>query len=233
MCYPKNMLALQPNVFLEESWKSRLLPEFAKPYMKDLAQFLRAEKSAGKIIYPPGPEIFAAFDACPFEKVKVVILGQDPYHGPGQAHGLCFSVRKGVPPPSLQNIFKELQSEYGIPPSKDGDLTSWARQGVLLLNTVLTVEAAQPQSHRGRGWEQFTDKILECLNRERDGLVFVLWGSPAQAKSGLIDTKRHLILKAPHPSPLSAYRGFFGCGHFKKINEWLDSRGVTPIDWKV
>ena len=228
------MVESQSNLVLEESWKSRLLPEFTKPYMKDLSAFLRGEKAAGKVIYPPGPEIFAALDACPFDKVKVVILGQDPYHGPGQAHGLCFSVRKGVPPPpSLQNIFKELQMEFGIPPSKNGDLTAWARQGVLLLNTVLTVEAAQPQSHRGRGWEQFTDKVLECLNRERDGLVFVLWGSPAQAKSGLIDAKRHLILKAPHPSPLSAYRGFFGCGHFKKINGWLDSRGVAPIDWQV
>jgi uracil-DNA glycosylase len=224
----------QDNVVLEESWKSRLAPEFAKPYMRDLSRFLRDRKAAGKVIYPPGPEIFAALDACPFERVKVVIIGQDPYHGPGQAHGLCFSVRQGVPlPPSLQNIFKEIHSECGIPPAKDGDLTAWAGQGVLLLNTVLTVEAGQPESHRGKGWEQFTDKILETLNRERDGLVFVLWGSHAQAKSNLIDAKRHLILKAPHPSPLSAYRGFFGCGHFKKINEWLDSRGVAPIDWQT
>ena len=216
----------------EPSWRDRLLPEFCKPYMKKLSEFLHAEKSAGNIIYPPESEIFAALEACHFDQVRVVILGQDPYHGPGQAHGLCFSVRSGIPlPPSLKNIFKELQSDGSPPPSTGGDLTGWARQGVLLLNTVLTVAAGKPESHRGQGWEQFTDKILETLNRERDGIVFVLWGSHAQSKSGLIDGKRHEILTAPHPSPLSAYRGFFGCRHFSKINACLKISGFPPIIW--
>ncbi len=220
------------NSLLEKSWKFRLLPEFYKPYMQNLFEFLQAEKSAGKVIYPPDSEIFYALNACPFEDVRVVILGQDPYHGAGQAHGLCFSVRRGVAlPPSLKNIYKELQSDCGVAPALDGDLTSWANQGVLLLNTVLTVESGKPESHRGEGWEQFTDRILEALNSEREGLVFVLWGSNAQSKAGLIDGHRHLILKAPHPSPLSAYRGFFGCGHFSKINAWLKGHGSQPIVW--
>lgn len=221
-------------IALEPSWKARLLDEFAQPYMRDLRHFLQAEKAAGRNVYPPGPEIFAAFEACPFDHVKVVILGQDPYHGPGQAHGLCFSVRKGVPlPPSLVNIFKEIRGDSGAPPPKDGDLTAWARQGVLLLNTVLTVEAGKPESHRNRGWEKFTDRVLDVLNRERNGLVFVLWGSHAQSKARLIDPSRHMVLKAPHPSPLSAYRGFFGCGHFKKINDWIESQGGSPISWTL
>jgi uracil-DNA glycosylase len=217
---------------LEPSWNARLARVFSQPFMNDLREFLRREHASGKKIFPPAQEIFGAFDSCPFDQVKVVILGQDPYHGPGQAHGLCFSVRKGTPvPPSLLNIFKEIRDEFGCLPPKDGDLTAWARQGVLLLNTVLTVEAGKPESHRDRGWEKFTDEVLDVLNREREGLVFVLWGSHAQAKARLIDPARHLILKAPHPSPLSAYRGFFGCGHFKKINEWLVARGASPICW--
>ena len=227
---------LNENFALESSWKIRLLHEFSKPYMQKLKKFLNAEKGSGKKIFPPDSDIFAALDACPFEKVRVVILGQDPYHGAGQAHGLCFSVRKGVPlPPSLKNIFKELQSDCGVTPPDNGDLigdlTPWARQGVLLLNTILTVEAGKPESHRGEGWEQLTDKILQMLNSEREGLVFVLWGSNAQAKESLIDASRHLILKAPHPSPLSAYRGFFGCGHFSKINAWLENLGHQQINW--
>ena len=224
------------NFDLEPSWKIRLLPEFSKPYMQNLKKFLNAEKDSGKKIFPSDSDIFAALDACPFEKVRVVILGQDPYHGDGQAHGLCFSVRKGVPlPPSLKNIFKELQSDCGVtvPDNGDliGDLTPWARQGVLLLNTILTVEAGKPESHRGKGLEEFTDRILHLLNSEREGLVFVLWGANAQSKASLIDASRHLILKAPHPSPLSAYRGFFGCGHFSKINAWLENLGHQQINW--
>jgi len=224
------------NFVLESSWKIRLLPEFSKPYMQKLKKFLNAEKASGKKILPPDSEIFAALDACPFEKVRVVILGQDPYHGPGQAHGLCFSVREGTPlPPSLKNILKELQSDCGVTVSDSGDpvgdLTPWAHQGVLMLNTILTVESGKPESHRGKGWEQFTDRILEILNSERDGIVFVLWGSNAQSKASLIDASRHLILKAPHPSPLSAYRGFFGCGHFSKTNAWLQSLGQEQINW--
>jgi uracil-DNA glycosylase len=223
---------LADQVSLESSWKARLQAEFCLPYMSALRDFLCVEKAAGKEIFPPHTQIFAALNACPFDQVKVVILGQDPYHGPGQAHGLSFSVREGVPlPPSLVNIFKEIASEFGISPPKDGDLSRWARQGVLLLNAVLTVESGKPESHRGKGWERLTDKILETLNREREGLVFVLWGTRAQAKSAILDSDRHLILSAPHPSPLSAYRGFFGCGHFRMINEWLEARGLPPVDW--
>jgi uracil-DNA glycosylase len=223
---------LNENFALESSWKIRLLNEFSKPYIQKLRKFLNAEKGSGKKIFPPDSDIFAALDACPFEKVRVVILGQDPYHGARQAHGLCFSVRKGVPlPPSLKNIFKELQSDCSVTPPDNGDLTPWARQGVLMLNTILTVESGKPESHRGKGWEQLTEKILQMLNSEREGLVFVLWGSNAQAKASLIDASRHLILKAPHPSPLSAYRGFFGCGHFSKINAWLEDLGHRPINW--
>jgi uracil-DNA glycosylase len=202
--------------------------------MRALAEFLRAEKRAGKVIYPPGPEIFNAFTHTPFEAVRVVILGQDPYHGPGQAHGLCFSVRPGVPPPpSLVNIFKEIQRDLGIPPPDHGCLTPWADRGVLLLNSVLTVERGRAASHQGKGWEGFTDHVVDVLNREREGLVFLLWGSYAQAKGKLIDTRRHLVLKAPHPSPLSAHRGFIGCGHFSRTNAWLREHGLPEIDWRL
>ncbi len=221
-------------VKLDPSWKSRLGAQLQQPPMRALAEFLRAEKQAGKIIYPPGAQIFAALDTTPFDAVKVVILGQDPYHGAGQAHGLCFSVQAGVaPPPSLQNIFKEIERDLGLPRPDHGCLLAWARQGVLLLNAVLTVEKGLAGSHQGKGWEGFTDACVEALNREREGLVFMLWGSYAQAKGRLIDTRRHRVLKAPHPSPLSAHRGFIGCGHFSRANDFLRQRGHAPIDWRV
>jgi uracil-DNA glycosylase len=221
-------------VRLEPSWRERLADVLASPTMRALGDFLREEKRAGKVIYPPGPEIFAALDRTPFERVSVVILGQDPYHGPRQAHGLCFSVRPGVPiPPSLDNIFAELERDLGIPRPDHGCLTSWADQGVLLLNAVLTVERGRAGSHQGRGWEVFTDAIVDRLNREREGLVFLLWGSQAQAKGRHIDGSRHLVLRAPHPSPLSAHRGFIGCGHFSAANRWLAERGRAPIDWRL
>lgn len=221
-------------VRLEPSWKARLEAQFASPHMAALRAFLRAEKAAGKTIYPPGPEIFAALDRTPFDAVKVVILGQDPYHGPGQAHGLCFSVRPGVPvPPSLQNIFAELQRDLGIPRPDHGCLLPWARQGVLLLNAVLTVERGQAGSHHGQGWEAFTDVIVDALDREREHLVFLLWGSPAQAKGRRVDPRRHLVLRAPHPSPLSAHRGFIGCAHFSQANAYLEAHGLAPIDWRL
>lgn len=219
---------------LHESWKSRLKPVFATPQMQALRAFLRAELAAGKTIYPPPSKIFAALDATPFNQVKVVILGQDPYHGPCQAHGLCFSVQPDVPaPPSLVNIFKEIDSDLGIAPPRHGCLTHWAGQGVLLLNAVLTVERGKPGSHQGKGWEVFTDAVVDLLNREREGLVFMLWGSPAQAKGRLLDTRRHLVLKARHPSPLSAHSGFFGCRHFSQANQWLVQHGQAPIDWSL
>jgi uracil-DNA glycosylase len=221
-------------VKLEPSWKARVGEYLERPEMQRLSEFLRSELRAGKTVYPPPKRIFAALDSTPFEKVKVVILGQDPYHGPNQAHGLCFSVQPGVqPPPSLQNIFAELQRDLGIPRPDHGCLISWARQGVLLLNAVLTVERGLAGSHQGKGWEGFTDHIVDKLNRERDGLVFLLWGSPAQAKGKLIDTTRHLVLKAPHPSPLSAHRGFIGCGHFSRANQWLREHGESEIDWRL
>lgn len=199
--------------------------------MQELRSFLVSEKKRYQV-YPPGKEIFAAFNITPFERVKVVILGQDPYHGAGQAHGLCFSVRRGVPPPpSLQNMFKELQSDLAIEPAKHGDLTSWAEQGVLLLNTVLTVRAHAAHSHAGKGWELFTDKVIEKLNSDRDQLVFVLWGSAAGRKAEMIDDRRHLVLRSTHPSPLSAHRGFLGCQHFSRINQHLTAHGQRPIDW--
>jgi uracil-DNA glycosylase len=202
--------------------------------MQALAQFLREEKARGKCIYPPGAQMFAALDATPFEQVKVVILGQDPYHGPGQAHGLCFSVPPSVDvPPSLVNIFKEIERDLGIARPRNGCLLPWAQQGVLLLNAVLTVEAGQAGSHQGKGWEGFTDHIVETLARERDGLVFLLWGSYAQAKGRIIDARRHCVLRAPHPSPLSAHRGFIGCGHFGAANRWLAGRGLPAIDWSL
>ncbi|HVF34600.1 MAG TPA: uracil-DNA glycosylase [Candidatus Saccharimonadia bacterium] len=217
---------------LEPGWKARLAPVFERDAMRGLRDFLRDEKRAGKIIHPPGPQIFAALDATPFDRVKVVILGQDPYHGPNQAHGLCFSVAPGVPPPpSLANVFAELERDLEIPRPDHGGLTPWARQGVLLLNAVLTVEQGIAASHQGRGWEEFTDAIVERLDAEREHLVFMLWGSHAQAKGARVNTRRHLVLRAPHPSPLSAHRGFIGCGHFSRANEYLAEHGLTTIDW--
>jgi len=219
---------------LEPGWKARLAPQFASPQMAVLREFLLAEKSARHVVYPPGPRIFAALDATPFDQVKVVILGQDPYHGPGQAHGLCFSVPSGVaPPPSLVNIFSELQRDLGIPRPDHGCLLPWARQGVLLLNAVLTVGQGAPASHHGKGWEPFTDAIVEALDRERENLVFLLWGSQAQAKGRIVDRRRHKVLEAPHPSPLSAHRGFIGCGHFSSTNKYLQENGQAPIDWRL
>jgi uracil-DNA glycosylase len=221
-------------VRLAPSWAARVGDWFERPEMRALGDFLRAEKAAGKRVYPPGAQMFAALDATPFEQVKVVILGQDPYHGPGQAHGLCFSVPPGVDvPPSLLNIFKELERDLGLPRPDHGCLLPWAKQGVLLLNAVLSVEAGRAGAHQGKGWEGFTDHIVELLSREREGLVFMLWGSYAQAKGRIIDRQRHCILRAPHPSPLSAHRGFLGCGHFSAANRWLQGRGLAPIDWRL
>lgn len=219
---------------LDPGWKARVGGYFERPEMRALSEFLRAELRAGKAIYPPPKRIFAALDTTPFEAVKVVILGQDPYHGPGQAHGLCFSVLPGVPPPpSLENIFREIERDLHIPRPEHGCLIPWARQGVLLLNAVLTVERGLAGSHQGKGWEGFTDACVDALNRGRENLVFLLWGSYAQAKGRLIDTRRHLVLKAPHPSPLSAHRGFIGCGHFSKANAWLREHGLPEIDWRL
>lgn len=221
-------------VKLEASWLREVGEEFEQPYMRELSAFLREQKSAGKRIYPPGGSIFNALDSTPFDEVKVVILGQDPYHGPGQAHGLCFSVPSGVaPPPSLQNIFKELQSDLDFRIPTHGCLEHWAGQGVLLLNAVLTVEARRAASHQGKGWEQFTDFIVQRLNERRSGLVFMLWGAYAQRKGEIIDRDTHLVLAAPHPSPFSADRGFFGCRHFSRANEYLREQGKDPIDWNL
>lgn len=218
---------------IEESWKAVLAEEFNKPYFLELKEFLTEERKK-YVIYPPGPLIFNAFDKTPFDRVKVVILGQDPYHGPGQAHGLCFSVPKGIPqPPSLVNIFKEIKSDLGIPVPNHGNLEKWAEQGVLLLNATLTVRANQAGSHQKKGWEQFTDKAIEMLSQSKMGVVFILWGKYAQAKEAIIDTTRHFILKGPHPSPLSAYAGFFGCKHFSKTNDILRGQLLTEIDWSV
>lgn len=223
-----------PDIRLEPSWKARVGDWFARDDMRTLAAFLRQRKAAGATVYPPGGEIFAAFDATPFDAVKVVILGQDPYHGPGQAHGLCFSVRPGVPvPPSLDNIYKELARDTGFVRPDHGCLLPWARRGVLLLNSVLTVEAGQAGSHQGKGWEGFTDHVVDVLNREREHLVFLLWGSYAQKKGAVIDPRRHRVLKAPHPSPLSAHRGFLGCGHFSAANQYLARTGQAPVDWSL
>lgn len=219
---------------LEPTWKQQLESEFTLPYMQNLKQFLVEEKQSGKTIYPRGQDIFAALDLTPFDQVKVVILGQDPYHGPNQAHGLCFSVQKGVRiPPSLVNIYKELNTDLGLPIPQHGCLTHWAEQGVLLLNAVLTVQAHMAASHQGKGWEQFTDKIIHRLNDEREHLVFMLWGSYAQRKAQFVDTHKHLVLKAVHPSPLSAHRGFLGCKHFSQCNDYLKSHGIETIDWSV
>jgi uracil-DNA glycosylase len=222
----------EPGIRLEASWKQRVGEHLESPPMRALAAFLRAEKQAGKIIHPRGPEIFAALDTTPFDAVKVVILGQDPYHGTDQAHGLCFSVLPHVAvPPSLQNIYREIARDVGVARPDHGWLVPWARQGVLLLNAVLTVEHGLAGSHQGKGWEGFTDACVEALNREREGLVFLLWGSYAQAKGKLIDARRHHVLKAPHPSPLSAHRGFLGCGHFSRTNKHLQDAGLNPVDW--
>lgn len=219
---------------LDASWKQHVGDYLERPEMRALSTFLRERKEAGKTIYPRGSRIFAALDTTPFEAVKVVILGQDPYHGPGQAHGLCFSVLPDVAvPPSLENIFREIARDLDLPRPDHGWLVPWARQGVLLLNAVLTVEQGQAGSHQGKGWEGFTDACIEALNREREKLVFLLWGSYAQAKGRLIDTRRHRVLKAPHPSPLSAHRGFLGCGHFSTTNTWLTESGQTPVDWRL
>lgn len=217
---------------LEASWKRRLESEFGQPYMIALREFLLERKRAGAVLYPPGPEIFNALDSTPFDRVKAVILGQDPYHGPGQAHGLCFSVREGVAlPPSLVNIYRELADDVGCPAPASGNLQPWAEQGVLLLNAVLTVERGRAGAHQGKGWEQFTDRVVAELNQGRQGLVFMLWGSYAMKKGSVIARDRHLVLSAPHPSPLSAHRGFFGCRHFSKANAWLERQGVAPIHW--
>jgi uracil-DNA glycosylase len=229
--------AIDPKI--EPSWKRHLADEFRKPYFAALKAFLKEEKAKGAVVYPPGPLIFNAFDKTPFDEVKVVILGQDPYHGPGQAHGLCFSVQRGVkPPPSLVNIFKELQADtkavpggFAIP--DHGCLEAWAERGVLLLNACLTVRAGQPGSHHGKGWEIFTSAAVQALNDAKRGLVFLLWGKPAQEKGSIIDPARHHVLKAAHPSPFSADRGFFGCRHFSKANAFLEKEGREPIDWRL
>lgn len=219
---------------LDPSWKARVGDYLQREDMRALAAFLRQRKAAGARIYPPGPQIFAALDATPFDRVKVVILGQDPYHGFGQAHGLCFSVQAGTAvPPSLDNIYKELQRDLGIPRPAHGCLQHWAEQGVLLLNAVLTVEEGRAGAHAGKGWEGFTDHVVDVLNREREHLVFMLWGSYAQKKGAMIDPRRHRVLKAPHPSPLSAHRGFIGCGHFSAANAYLARTGQAPIDWAL
>lgn len=217
-----------------QGWKPFLDEEFQKPYMQALKQFLRAEKDRHKVIFPPSSDWFHALEATPPERVSVVIIGQDPYHQPGQAHGLCFSVKPGVRvPPSLQNIYKELQADLGIQHPGHGFLDSWAVQGVLLLNAVLTVEQGQANAHQGQGWETFTDKVIDVVNQQCDRVVFMLWGSYAQKKGAAINTQRHLVLRAPHPSPLSAHRGFLGCRHFSQANQWLIEQGRAPIDWQL
>jgi len=221
-------------VKLDRSWLEVMADEFEKSYMNDLRQFLIDEKQNGKIIFPPGQQIFHALDATPFDKVKVVILGQDPYHGEGQAHGLCFSVQDGVkPPPSLVNIYKEMETDLGLTPPGHGNLNSWADQGVLLLNAVLTVEAHQAGSHQGRGWENFTDRVIRELETRRENLVFILWGGYARKKGNFIRKDRHLVIEGPHPSPLSSYRGFFGSRPFSKTNAYLEETGQESIDWKL
>ncbi|MBO5188497.1 MAG: uracil-DNA glycosylase [Alistipes sp.] len=218
-------------VKIASDWKALLQEEFEKPYFEELIRFVK-EEYATRRIYPRGSNIFRAFDKCPVDKLKVVIIGQDPYHGPGQAHGLCFSVADGVPhPPSLQNIFKEVAADIGTPIPASGNLDRWAEQGVLLLNAVLTVREHEAASHAGRGWEQFTDAVVRAINERKQGVVYLLWGSYAQKKGAIADPARNCILKAVHPSPLSVYRGFFGCRHFSRANEYLVAQGQTPIQW--
>ena len=223
------------DVKISSKWKKSLENEFKEAYFHDLVEFLKTEKSSKQVVYPPGPMIFNAFNLTDLDQVKVVIIGQDPYHGPNQAHGLSFSVQKGIPaPPSLMNIYKEIQNDLGITNLKTkGDLTYWAKQGVLLLNATLTVRANQPNSHAGIGWQRFTDKVIQVLNEQCEHLVFMLWGNFAKEKGMHIDTKKHLILKAAHPSPFSADKGFFGCKHFSKTNEYLIKFGKSPIDWMI
>ena len=223
------------DVKIETSWKEALLNEFSKPYFLEVVTHLKMERTACKIIYPPGPLIFNAFNQTPFAKVKVVLLGQDPYHNPGQAHGLSFSVPNGIkPPPSLMNIYKEIQQDLCIPmPAQYGNLTKWTEQGVLLLNAILTVRANEPASHSKIGWMYFTDAVIKKLSEEKKGLIFLLWGKFAQEKQLLIDETKHFVLKAAHPSPFSADKGFFGCKHFSKTNAILANQGMTPIDWKL
>lgn len=219
---------------LDASWLTHLQVEFEQAYMQSLSQFLRSEKSQNKIIYPEGKNIFAALNTTPLDQVKVVILGQDPYHGPNQAHGLSFSVPPGVViPPSLKNIYQEIYDDLGLPSPNHGYLLSWAEQGVLLLNSVLTVERGKAASHQGKGWEQFTDKVIAVLNEQSENIVFLLWGSYAQKKGAVIDRNKHCVLQAPHPSPLSAHRGFFGCQHFSKANQYLQANGKEPINWQI
>ncbi|KAA1172013.1 uracil-DNA glycosylase [Marinobacter salinexigens] len=226
--------ALASQLRPDRGWSEHLAGEFRQPYMQTLADFLASEERAGKVLFPPSHLCFNALNSTPLDKVSVVILGQDPYHGPGQAHGLCFSVRPDVQtPPSLVNIFKEIQEDLGIAPPDHGCLQPWADQGVLLLNSVLTVVQSQAGAHQGKGWETFTDKVIEIINREREGVVFLLWGSYAKKKGQHIDRSRHLVLDGPHPSPLSAYRGFFGCKHFSRANEWLQQKGQPPIHWAL
>ena len=221
-------------VKLDDSWQAALEPEFASPYMQALRTFLVSEKALGKEIFPKGSEYFRALDLARLGGIRVVILGQDPYHGDGQAHGLCFSVRPGVRiPPSLVNIYKEMERDLGIEPARHGFLEHWAKQGVLLLNSVLTVERGMAASHQGQGWERFTDAVIRAVNAQQSPVVFMLWGSYAQRKAAFVDTSRHLVLKAPHPSPLSAHQGFIGCGHFSKASEFLAERGLEPIEWKL
>jgi len=222
------------NVKIEPSWKEVLKTEFEKPYFKEIVAFLKKEKQEGKIIYPPGNLIFNAFNTTPFDDVKVIILGQDPYHNPYQAHGLSFSVPDGIaPPPSLINIFKELKTDLEIENTTTGNLEKWAQQGVLLLNAALTVEAHKPMSHSKIGWHYFTDAVIRLLSEKRDDLVFLLWGGFAKTKQSLINSNKHLILTAAHPSPLSAHNGFFGCRHFSKTNNWLEQKGLKKIDWSL
>lgn len=224
----------QRTIKLHPDWLQHLRTEFEQPYMQQLSEFLRAEKASGKRIYPAGENIFAALNTTPLEAVKVVILGQDPYHGPNQAHGLSFSVPLGQAiPPSLKNIYKEIHDDLGIASPQHGNLINWAEQGVLLLNSVLTVQHSQAASHQGKGWEQFTDAVISVLNQQRNGLVFMLWGSYAQRKGQVIDRNRHLVLSAPHPSPLSAHRGFLGCKHFSQANDYLQQQQQSPIDWAI
>lgn len=224
----------ETDVKLEESWKKALSQEFASAYMQQLKAFLLEEKQSGKSIFPRGPEYFRALDLTPLADVEVVILGQDPYHGLGQAHGLCFSVQPGVRiPPSLVNIYKEMQSDLGIPPARHGFLESWAKQGVLLLNSVLTVEESRAASHQGKGWERFTDAVIRTVNDECNAVVFMLWGSYAQKKAAFVDASRHLVLKAAHPSPLSAHNGFLGSRHFSKANAYLEAHGRKAVDWAL
>lgn len=224
----------EATIALEDSWKAALAPEFSAPYMAKLKAFLQAEKTAGKTIFPKGAEYFNALNLTPLDAVRVVILGQDPYHGPGQAHGLCFSVRPNVrTPPSLVNIYKELKADLGIEPARHGFLEHWAKQGVLLLNSVLTVEAGLAASHQKRGWEQFTDAVIARVNERETPVVFMLWGAYAQKKAAFVDQSRHLVLKAAHPSPLSAHNGFLGCRHFSQANAFLTDKGLQPIDWQL